>query len=113
MLIGDDGWPRLKITRSSAFVKLQILPKRNDCNVGTKEANFLYAVPHRAALIDGAEDHPLARLDGSPPGVVPAENVNEVGVLRKGFGKALAVGGVPRRFEVVSLRGRTIRTPQG
>src|SRR5271166_6499376 len=88
-LFSNDGWPRLKFARSSAFEKLQILPEGNDSDIGTKEANLLHAVANAAAFVDGTEDHPVSGGDCGTPGVIPAQDVNEISVLRKCLGKAV------------------------
>src|SRR5208337_148635 len=98
---GKDGRSRLKISGRSTFVKLQVLAKRDDRDIRTNEANLLDTVPYCTALIDGAQDHAMPGLDGGPTSVVSADNVDEISVLGEGFGKTLAIGRVPCRFEMI------------
>jgi len=80
---------------------LQILPEGNEGDIGTKTANLLHAVANAAALVDSAEDHAVAGGDRRTPGVIPAQDVDEIGILRKRFGKAVAIGSIPRCLELI------------
>jgi hypothetical protein len=96
----DQRRPRQDFAGLATIVEFQVCVDKNHGHVGAEEPNPLQGEMISAALVDGVKNLPMDRLNGGAPIQLPAEDVNEGGIVSKIRREGCAVARVPSLFEL-------------
>jgi hypothetical protein len=79
--VHDQRGTRMQQRRQPGSRDFQLRQHEDDGNIGTNEPYLLHRELVRAAFVNGVEDGAMSALDGGLSSKVPAEDVNEIGIV--------------------------------